>query len=273
MKATETILLQAEALPDGDRGLRTGMDDSKKKETQGGAKGNRKLRELAREASVRLDSIFHEGKGPETAEGSKAAERRAVAKSTQAAGPAGKRDAGVRDRRSAASPRASERGAGESGIGPSVAAEGEPRRGEGVSGSPAGPGSAKSPRILVSHVSPGVAGTLANILKSEGMSVQVVSSPEGLDSSEADFKWDVIFVQGSPMPYPGIKLISTTLRRCADSGTPLVLLTSPGEAPLHEAAEFNVLGSLEWPFDRRKVQRILADLVDGPRVDDPESRR
>lgn len=222
MKATETILLQAEALPDGDRGLRTGMDDSKKKETQGGgAKGNRKLRELAREASVRLDSIFPEGKGPETAEGSKAAERRAAAKSTQAAGL----------------------------------------------------GSAKSPRVLVSHVSPGVAGTLANILKSEGMSVQVVSSPEGLDSSEADFKWDVIFIQGSPMPYPGIKLISTTLRRCADSGTPLVLLTSPGEAPLHEAAEFNVLGSLEWPFDRRKVQRILADLVDGPRVDDPQSRR
>jgi hypothetical protein len=217
VKAAETILLQAEALPDGDRGSGTGMDDSKKKETRGGgAKGNRKLRELAREASVRLDSIFPEGNGPETAEGSKVAERRAEAKSPQAAGP----------------------------------------------------GRTKPPRVLVSHVSPGAAGTLANILKSKGMSVQVVSSPEELDSGEADFKWDVIFIQGSPMPYPGIKLISTTLRRCADSGTPLVLLTAPGEAPLREAAEFNVLGSLEWPFDQRKVQRVLAGLLDGPRADD-----
>lgn len=248
------------------------MDDSKRKKIRGGGtKENRKLSELAREAFVRLEDIFPEAAGSEAAGGAKAAESRAEAEGAEVADQAGKRGARARDWRSAASQQASKRGAGESGIGTSAAREREPRRGAGVRGSPAGSGRAKSQRVLVSHVSPGVAGTLANLLKGRGISVEVVSSPEELDSGEADFKWDVIFIQGSPMPYPGIKLISTTLMRCADSGTPLVLLTAPGAAPLREAAEFNVLGSLEWPFDYRKVQQILADLLDGARADDPGS--
>ena len=186
---------------------------------------NRRLRELAREASERLDMVLREGESTRTVE----------------------RLIGVSGRESPE--HRPERGGSLSG-----------RSGNGVVRD-AGRGRVRAARALVSHVSPGMAMALSNLLKHMGLATTVASSPEDLEGDPSSRNWDIVLVQGSPMPWPGMKLIAATLRRWAGSEVPLVLLTRPGERLIPEAAGLSVSRTIEWPFQEEKVRRAISDLL------------
>jgi len=189
----------------------------------GDAKGRKRLQELAAEASERLERVFEASAEPS---------REAKALVSGPRGEAGRPPAG--------------------GV-PGSAGEGEEPR---IAGEEAG-------RALVAHVSPGVAWTLANVLKSLRFRTTVVCAPEDLASDSAQRRWDIVFLQGTPMPFPGPKLIAATLLQWARTGAPLVLLRRPDEAPMPGGAGVDAADQLSWPFERKDVHRVVSRLLQG----------
>jgi hypothetical protein len=207
----------------------------------------RRLRELAVEATKHLDEVLP---GLEKAEaaGNDAGGPKEKQTRTPAAGAHGRspRRGRAPAKRSGASPTG--RVVNESGV---SSAAGE------ASGSKAG-----SPaKALVAHISPGAARILANLLKHIGLEAQVVDCGSEVKSVLGSEKWDIVFAQGTPMPYPGRRISLAALSHCAELGTPVVLLSRRGENLVPEAAGGSAVGLLEWPFSAEKVIRALSEAI------------
>ncbi len=116
------------------------------------------------------------------------------------------------------------------------------------------------PKALVAHVIPGMARALANLLLHSGFKVTVIDSPYGIDSEVEGDRWDIAFVQGTAMPYPGKRIALAALSRCEDRGTPVVLLARRGDPLVAEAAGSSAVGLLEWPFRSEKLLQLLSEV-------------
>lgn len=119
----------------------------------------------------------------------------------------------------------------------------------------------KHSKALVAHVSPGVARILANILNHMGLDAQVADATADIGPKLGSDQWDIVFAQGTAMPYPGRKISLAALNHCTERGTPVVLLSRRGERLIAEAAGSTAAGLLEWPFSAEKVAKVLAEAI------------
>jgi hypothetical protein len=117
------------------------------------------------------------------------------------------------------------------------------------------------PAALVVHVSKGMAKILANLLNHMGFRADVASNSEEFDSSFLRGHRDILFVQGSSFPYPGRSLAARVANCYSQSGPPVVLLARPGDALLPEAARWEAVGLLRWPFSPNDVGETLAEVL------------
>lgn len=207
----------------------------------------RRLREIAQEASNRLDSVLIDGQS-----------------ARRARKPTGAVDGGGE------SSGASDNHLGSKGIdagrGGDQALRGDPaaaRRGRLGRSRPADSRTGPATSALVSHVSPGLARMVANLLRHMGLAVSVASTIEELDRDCHSRKWDLVFLQGASMPYPCERLVKATLERCAGPGVKLVLLKRPGEELIPALADIGVSASIEWPFEQERVRCEVSDLMRG----------
>jgi len=97
-----------------------------------------------------------------------------------------------------------------------------------------------------------------------GLATSIVSTPEQIDDGPERNKWDIVFLQGSPMPYPCKNLVKKTLERCVSDGMPVVLVMDKGgDATAPPPARTSALGSLEWPFEPARVRKEIGALISG----------
>jgi hypothetical protein len=208
--------------------------DSKKTSS---ALTGRRLRELAVEATRHLDEVLTDAAGA----GAAAATKKSAVAEPGAPG------------------RSSKKGRASSKTSPGVRAASSIAKG---SYAPAGGAPAKA---LVALVSPGAARVLAKILTHIGLEAEVADGSSDVKSVLASRNWDIVFAQGTPMPYPGQKISRAALNHCSETGTPFVLLSRRGERLVPEAAGGNAIGLLEWPFSAEKVLRALSEAIPGHR--------
>jgi hypothetical protein len=204
----------------------------------------RRLRELAIEATKHLDEVLPENPAGDDAGGPDKEE--SVAQIVRAHGR---------------SPRRSKAGAkGAGGLG--MASDSETKSGaRPTARKTIGSKTGARARALVAHISPGAARILANLLNHIGLDAQVADCGSDVKSVLGSTEWDIVFAQGTPMPYPGRKISLAALSHCAELGTPVVLLARRGERLVPEAAGGSAVGLLEWPFSAEKVIRALSEAI------------
>jgi hypothetical protein len=133
------------------------------------------------------------------------------------------------------------------------------------------PGSrAGRPSALVVHVSHGVAKVLANLLNNMGVDATVATNVEEVRSGREGGPWDLLFVQGTSMPYPGKELATLALDGCLPHPPCVVLLTRPGDTLLAEAGTWSATALLQWPFSPEEIGKILATVMPKMKTSSPQ---
>lgn len=201
----------------------------KKRGSAGSAGGlsGRRLKELAKEASRHLDEVLPGGEAAPELVGEGRTSHTAAESGGRVGGRSAVREAGA-----------------------------DASAGDGTARDESG-----RARALVAHVSPGVAGVLATVLKHMGLNTQVATTPAEVESAMSSGRWDLVFVQGTPQPYPGKRVMLSVISRSGDSTSPVFLLGRRGESLAAEAAGSGALGIVEWPFDPAKVRRTLQEVL------------
>jgi hypothetical protein len=205
----------------------------------------RRLRELAVEATKHLDEVLPEGAGEAGSAKGAPASSKGDSGSVKAASASSKGDSG-----SAKAASASPKGRSGPAKAASASARGDSR-----------PAAVHTARALVAHVSPGACRILANLLNHIGLEAKVADAGSNLRETLESEEWDIVFAQGTSMPYPGRRISLAALSHCSGLGTPVILLSRRGESLIPEAAGGNAVGLLEWPFSAEKVLRALTEAI------------
>lgn len=224
---------------------------ARKGDEEAAAPRSKRLSEIAKEASERLDRVLGGDDGPRAVEETADATGRSPAGARRRPGGEASGGPGVEKRAASSHSGADRRADRRPGAARNVETE-----------TPMSSGEDDRRLVLVCHSSPGIARMFANLLRDMDFVPIVVSTVEELDSSVPSASPEIVFLQGSPSPYPSMSLVNATLARYAGAEVPIVLLKWRDAPLIRTAGDVNFAKVLEWPFEPGKVRRELSTLMD-----------